>query len=131
MRVEHDRRATRGSPGCVVLLTVLVISWVAVNSVASKPIDDPPFFWIQGAVSLAALYMTVLILTTQRRENKLASHHEQLTLELAILSEQAAKITSLLEELRRTIPKSEIVLITRLTQCPRLRTCGQFSKQLQ
>ena len=61
---------------------------------------------MQGVVSLAALYMTVLILTTQRRENELASHHEQLTLELAILSEQkAAKIISLLEELRQDHPE--------------------------
>ena len=83
-----------------------MISWVAINYVVSRPIDEPPFFWMQGVVSLAALYMTVLILTTQRRENELASHHEQLTLELAILSEQkAAKIISLLEELRQDHPE--------------------------
>jgi uncharacterized membrane protein len=53
----------------------------------------------------SALYMTVLILATQRRENELASHHEHLTLELAILSEQkTAKIISLLEELRQDHP---------------------------
>ncbi len=45
--------------------------------------------------------MTSLILTTQRREDELASLREQLTLELGILSEQkASKIISLLEELR-------------------------------
>ena len=49
--------------------------------------------------------MTVLILTTQRREDELTSHREQLTLELAILREQkSAKIISLLEELRRDDP---------------------------
>ncbi len=49
--------------------------------------------------------MTVLILVTQRREDQLASHREQLTLELGILSEQkAAKIIELLEELRRDMP---------------------------
>jgi uncharacterized membrane protein len=70
-----------------------------------KPFDGPPFFWMQGAVSLVALYMTVLILATQRRENELASHHEHLTLELAILSEQkTAKIIALLEELRQDHP---------------------------
>jgi uncharacterized membrane protein len=122
LRAEHDRRATplqrtvdrltarAGSPGFVVLLTILVVSWIAMNclfmAIGGKPIDEPPFFWMQGAVALAALYMTVLILTTQRRENELASHHEQLTLELAILSEQkAAKIISLLEELRKDHPE--------------------------
>ena len=49
--------------------------------------------------------MTVLILTTQRREDKLAGLRDQLTLELSILSEQkSAKIIGLLEELRRDDP---------------------------
>jgi uncharacterized membrane protein len=62
--------------------------------------------WMQGAVALAALYMTVFILATQRREDELANRHEQLTLELAMLSEQkAAKIISLLEELRQDHPE--------------------------
>jgi uncharacterized membrane protein len=77
LRADHNRRATAlqrrvdyftahvGSPGFVVLLTLLVASWIA-----------------------------------------LTSHHEQLTLELAILSEQkAAKIISLLEELRQDHPE--------------------------
>jgi uncharacterized membrane protein len=71
----------------------------------SKPVDEPPFFWLQGAVTMTALYMTVFILTTQRREDKLAGLRDQLTLELSILCEQkSAKIISLLEELRRDDP---------------------------
>ncbi len=47
----------------------------------------------------------MLILTTQRREDQLAGYREQLSLELAILSEQkSAKIISLLEEMRRDSP---------------------------
>jgi uncharacterized membrane protein len=121
LRVEHDRKTTplqrivggltgrAGSPEFVVLLTFVLVAWIGLNSallfLGRRPIDAPPFFWMQGAVSLAALYMTVLILATQRRENELASHHEHLTLELAILSEQkTAKIISLLEELRQDHP---------------------------
>ena len=49
--------------------------------------------------------MTILILTTQRREDELAGLREQLILELAILTEQkSAKIIALLEELRRDAP---------------------------
>ncbi len=52
--------------------------------------------------------MTALILTTRRRGDQFASHREQLTLELGILSEQkAAKIIQLLEELRRDNPLLE------------------------
>jgi uncharacterized membrane protein len=52
-----------------------------------------------------SLYMVVLILATQRREYQLAQLREQLTLELAILSEQkTAKVIQLLEESRRDNP---------------------------
>jgi uncharacterized membrane protein len=121
LRADHDQKATplertvdrltgrAASPRFVVLLSLVLVSWIGLNtillSIGRRPLDEPPFFWMQGAVSLAALYMTVLILATQRRENELASHHENLTLELAILSEQkTAKIISLLEELRQDHP---------------------------
>jgi uncharacterized membrane protein len=104
-------RTTRraGSPTFIALLTVLVIGWIAFNLglivFGHRPIDKPPFFWLQGVVALTALYMTVFILTTQRRDDKLAGLRDQLTLELSILSEQkSAKIIELLEELRRDDP---------------------------
>lgn len=106
-----DRSIARvGRPESVGLLAVLVVGWMALNVgmrvLGHAPLDEPPFFWLQGAVALAALFTTVLILTTQRHEDKLATHREQLTLELAILSEQkAAKIIELLEELRRDMPQ--------------------------
>ena len=70
-----------------------------------RPLDPPPFAWFDGAVSLGALYIALLILTTQRRQDQLAQHREQLTLELTILGEQkTAKIIQLLEEARRDNP---------------------------
>ena len=90
-------------------LTALVIAWISLNliliAVGRKAIDEPPFAWLQGAVALTALYMTVFILTTQRREDKLAGLRDELTLELSLLNEQkSAKIIGLLEELRRDDP---------------------------
>ena len=105
-----DRLTARaGRPEFVGVLTILVLGWMAFNAglvaFGRQPLDEPPFFWMQGVVGLAALYMTTLILITQRHEDQLASHREQLTLELGILSEQkAAKIIELLEELRRDDP---------------------------
>jgi len=121
LRREHEGQATRlqravdrftaraGSPQCALILAALVITWIGVNclllALGRKPFDEPPFFWLQGAVTLGALYMTIFIATTQRRENELATHHEHLTLELAMISEQkTAKIISLLEELRQDHP---------------------------
>ncbi len=101
--------AKAGKPAFIVGVSCIVVSWITLNIglmlLKIAPVDPPPFGWLQGAVALGALYMTALILTTQRREDQLASHREQLTLELAILSEQkAAKIIQLLEELRRDNP---------------------------
>ena len=101
------RRA--GTPIFAALLTLLVVCWIALNlgmvALGQQPVDEPPFAWLQGLVALTALYMTVFILTTQRREDKLAGLRDQLTLELSILNEQkSAKIIGLLEELRRDAP---------------------------
>jgi uncharacterized membrane protein len=101
------RRA--GRPAFVAFLTALVASWVALNlalvGLGRLPIDEPPFFWLQGAIALTALYMTILILTTQRHDDELRGLRDQLILELAILGEEkSAKIIALLEELRRDDP---------------------------
>lgn len=98
-----------GRPGFIAALTVVIMLWIAGNAgmmLSGRPTwDDPPFAWLQGVVGLLALYVTILILTTQRREDQLAGYREQLTLELAILSEQKlAKIIALLEEMRRDSP---------------------------
>jgi uncharacterized membrane protein len=91
-------------------LTVVLLLWVGGNILAShlnlKALDAPPFNWLQGATGVLALYITVFILTTQRRENELSELREQLNLELVITSEQkTAKVIQLLEELRRDLPQ--------------------------
>ena len=118
---DHHRAATRvqlvvarmvdllGRPGCIGLLIAPVLCWIGGNLLAFAfgytPIDPPPFSWLELVVSLMALCITALILTTQRRDDQLAEHREQMTLELAILSEQKlAKIIQLLEESRRDNP---------------------------
>jgi uncharacterized membrane protein len=121
LHAEHHARATSfqrltakvtaqaGRSVTIAWLTVAVVCWIGLNAVlvglGRQPFDPPPFAWLGGVATLAALYMTILILSTQRRDDELASHREQLTLELAILGDQkAAKIINLLEELRRDHP---------------------------
>ena len=96
-------------PAAAGLLALLVGSWIAVNTVVAlsgqRAIDPPPFDLLQGATTVGALFMTIFILITQRREDELSELREQLTLELAMLSEQkAAKLIELVEELRRDLP---------------------------
>ena len=121
LHAEHHQAATRlqrmvdrmtglvGQPRFIGALTCLVMLWIGGNlllaSVGDPALDPPPFVWLDGAVGLAALYIALLILTTQRRADQLAQHREQLTLELAILNEQkTAKVIELLEEMRRDNP---------------------------
>lgn len=86
-----------------------IVAWVGGNILIGwagfRPADPPPFSWLQGALSMGALYVAALILTTQRREDQLAGQREQLILELAILNDQkTSKIIELLEEARRDSP---------------------------
>jgi uncharacterized membrane protein len=109
-RVAERATALLGRPATLGFITLLVILWIAVNLTLSRArghtFDLPPFPWLDGVISLAALYMAALILTTQRRADKIGALRAQMTLQLAILSEQkAAKIIALLEELRRDSPE--------------------------
>ena len=90
-----DRMTARLSrPRFIGVITVIVISWISLNlltaALGGHPIDPPPFPWLEGAVSLVSLYMVVLILATQRREDQLTQRRELLMLELAFLSERPA-----------------------------------------
>jgi uncharacterized membrane protein len=121
LHTEHHQNATPleravdrmtdllSRPRFLGVLTVTVAGWIGLNLLATalghRPIDLPPFSWLGGAVSLVSLYMVILILATQRRQDELARHREQLILELAILSEQkTTKVIQLLEESRRDNP---------------------------
>ena len=120
---EHDDGATplqrligkttafAARPTFIAILTPVVLGWIGLNAgmaaMGGQPLDQPPFFWLQGAVSLLSLYMTSMILATQRREDEIAGYREQLTLELAILSEQkSSKIIDMLQALRRDNPNT-------------------------
>ncbi|MBV9995800.1 MAG: DUF1003 domain-containing protein [Caulobacteraceae bacterium] len=96
-------------PLAAALLAAAAVGWILVNAtfiqLGRPALDPPPYAFLGLATALAALLMTVFILITQRREDELSELREQLTLELAILSEQkAAKLIELLEELRHDLP---------------------------
>jgi uncharacterized membrane protein len=121
LRAEHHEKATPleraldhmtallSRPWFIGVITLIVIGWIGLNlAVAAfgiRPLDPPPFSWLEGAVSLGSLYMVVMIVATQRREDQLAQHREMLILELALLTEQkTAKVIQLLEEYRQDNP---------------------------
>jgi len=118
VHARHRREATRthrfmqgvvswvARPHVILLLTFFVAGWIAANLIlGDRAFDPPPFPILQDIGTLAALYITLLILITTQREKEIGEHREQLTLELAILSEQkSAKIIQLIEEARRDNP---------------------------
>ena len=121
LHARHQRKATPSQRSFALLanvlsrprslgaVTVALLVWVvgnlAVSALGWRAWDPAPFYWMQAAVGVAALYTTVTILIAQRHEDELARLREQLTLELAMLSEQkSAKTIQLLESLRRDLP---------------------------
>jgi uncharacterized membrane protein len=104
-------RATRGiaQPAMLIVSTVAIAGWITLNLALPEferaALDPFPFPLMSAAVSTIGLYLAAMILITQRHDDELATRREQLTLELAILSEQkSAKIIALLEEFRRNDP---------------------------
>lgn len=104
-------RATGGiaRPITLLLITAAITGWVALNLALPKfgnTAPDPfPFPLLSAAVATVGLYLAAMILITQRHDDEMATRREQITLELAILSEQkSAKIIALLEEFRRNDP---------------------------
>jgi uncharacterized membrane protein len=122
LHAKHDRQASiyqrtiarlihrLGQPAALVTIGVLIILWagtnIALRQMHAVPFDPAPFAYLQGLISTAALFMTVLILTSQRHENKLAEHRAQLTLQLAMVGEQKiAKLIELVERQRFDNPQ--------------------------
>ena len=121
LHAAHQKRATPlqlvvdrltaivARPAFVGAVAVSVVTWIGGNlllrRLAGWSFDSPAFPWLQGAGELAAIFITALILMSQRRKDELSELREQLTLELVIMIEQKnAKLIALFEEMRRDNP---------------------------
>jgi uncharacterized membrane protein len=110
----HQRAIERftwavGRPSSVYVVVFFVLAWVLVNVLLSamgrEPFDRPPFSLLAGLISLAALLMTILILTTEQRMSEIEEQRARLHLQISLLADRkTAKIVELLEELRRDLP---------------------------
>ena len=98
-----------GRPRTISYVLLFVVAWIAVNGIlvasGRSAFDTPPFPWLIGVMQLAALLMTVVILTTENRMSEIEERRSRLHLQISILAERkTAKIVSLLEELRYDMP---------------------------
>jgi uncharacterized membrane protein len=122
LRAAHEERATPmerlvdrltavvAQPAFIGIVVLTVTLWIvgnlALSRIAGWSLDGSAFPWLQGAGQLAALLIATLVLISQRRKDELSELREQLTLELAIMTEQkGAKLIALMEELRRDHPQ--------------------------
>lgn len=118
---EHDRSASRiqrtanritsvlARPTALILVTSVVLLWIVGNYVArllgSHALEEFPFPDLGLVLTIAAVLVALLILTTQCHEEELAEKRAHLTLQIAVLSEKKiAKVIELLEEQRRDNP---------------------------
>jgi uncharacterized membrane protein len=104
-----DWTARLARPAVLAGVVCGVALWIAVNLLAPLAgytiLDAPPFPWLFEALTFLRLVMGILILSTQRCADQLAELREQMTLELASVTERkVAKIIELVEELRRDSP---------------------------
>jgi uncharacterized membrane protein len=108
-RTIEKLTASIGQPWALNGILGFVALWVVINTfgprVGLSRVDPPPFPWLQGLLSLSALLVTTMVLTTQNRYAKRASQRGNLELQVNLVAEQKiAKLISLLEELRRDLP---------------------------
>ncbi|MHB8494766.1 MAG: DUF1003 domain-containing protein [Casimicrobiaceae bacterium] len=98
-----------GGPYYLAFVLAFVALWILANALPEllgrQPLDPPPFFWLQGVVSLGALLTATVVLITQNREAKLEEQRSELEFQVNLLTEQkTTKLIRLLEELRRDLP---------------------------
>ncbi len=108
-RLVERVTASLGRPAALYVVLACVAVWIAVNlglmATGRAPIDAPPFFWLQGCVTLGALLTALMVLTTQNRQKRHGEERAQLDLQINLAAEQkTAKMIALLEELRRDLP---------------------------
>ena len=108
LRIE---RATGeiGSPRTLYVILAITFSWVVLNTIAHElklPCPDPPpFAGLQAVVTVAALILTTMVLTTQNRQARISEARSHLDLQVSLLADhKVAKLIQLVEELRTDLP---------------------------
>jgi|SRR5471030_2156490 uncharacterized membrane protein len=100
--------STVGQPGTVYVLIAFVTGWIAVNLVLhamGRAFDPPPFAWLQGIVTLSALFMTIFILTTGNRISQHDVRRDQLDLQINLVTERKiSKVIEMLAAMRADAP---------------------------
>jgi uncharacterized membrane protein len=107
---RHQRLVERfmdwiARPLTAYLLAAWCVFWIAYNVLAARPFDPAPFPVLGTIITIYAAVVGTCVLIAQSREKVDADRRSKLELHINLVAEQkAAKIISLLEELRRDLP---------------------------
>jgi uncharacterized membrane protein len=97
-----------GRPRTLYITLAFVAAWLAINialAAGGRAFDPPPFAYLDCIISLAALLMTIVILTTENRINLHDARRDRLDLQINLLNERKiSKVIEMLEALRRDSP---------------------------
>ena len=97
-----------GRPRSVYITIGFVSLWILVNVALAghgRAFDPPPFPYLDCIISLAALLMTIFIVTTENRINVQDTRRDRLDLQINLLNERKiSKVIEMLEALRRDSP---------------------------
>ena len=101
---------TLGRPFAVYLILLFCLLWMIMSFICRflglPVIDRPPFPWLEDVVSISSLVMTVVVLTTQNRQARLAEQRRHLDLQITLLTERkVSKVIELLETMRHDLPQ--------------------------
>jgi uncharacterized membrane protein len=101
-----------GQPSFLFIILVFAALWMGVNILLDtyriSSFDPPPFIWLQGVITLAALLEATMILITQNRQSITAERRSQLDLQVSlILDQKMSKLITMVDELRRVHPDLE------------------------
>lgn len=108
-RVANKLTSRLGRPGTLAIVLLLILGWMCGNYVAKRlgvqALEEFPFPDLAFVATIAAVLIALAILTTQQHQDQLAERRAELTLQIAVLSEQKmAKLIDLMEEQRRDNP---------------------------
>ena len=111
-RLIENVTLSLGRPRTIFIIAGIVALWVVANIIAHSfgynQVDPPPFYWLQGAIGLSALFSSVMVLATQNRQGRTAEQRDHLELQAMLLTEQkVTKLIGLIEDLRRDLPNVE------------------------
>ncbi len=89
-----------GTPEFLFLHVLLFVAWVVYNSgkiAGVIPVDPYPFNFLTTAVSLEAIFLSIVVLMSQNRAARVANIRDEVDLEVNVQSER--EITKILEML--------------------------------